>query len=407
MAPKKTTSRVKVADSRELLEQLHASKPAVLAVASKDTGISAEDLEPGFELIIGMAAKPDADADVADAFREDGARAARAGVPGDRVLDGYLSLNWAIWEAAVAMPDTDKTVVMGLADRLMRGIDAAIAAVIRGYVLVEVELAAAHSERRRSVLEELLTAPRVTPEDRARIRTRAERHGLGVEDGYRLILITAPGATDQSQDEAIDKLERSIRVPMSHHREQPGIRLPLVLEWRGRILVAATASWTGEQQLHKALPRVLGKDWIAVDSGPVEGIEPLSDALAQAEYSVGVAANLGRQGWIGDTGELALETTFLLDQPLTHAAIEQELGSILADERMGDELIETLEVYLGSRQNIRETGRQLHLAPRTVAYRLERIESLLGGPIEGAASVRIGAALLALSVLRQAGSGEL
>ena len=50
---------------------------------------------------------------------------------------------------------------------------------------------------------------------------------------------------------------------------------------------------------------------------------------------------------------------------------------------MGEELIETLEVYLGSKQNIRETARRLHLAPRTVAYRLERIETLLGVRLDG------------------------
>ena len=50
---------------------------------------------------------------------------------------------------------------------------------------------------------------------------------------------------------------------------------------------------------------------------------------------------------------------------------------------MGEELVQTLEVYLASRQNIRETARRLHLASRTVAYRLERIESLLGTSLDG------------------------
>ena len=70
---------------------------------------------------------------------------------------------------------------------------------------------------------------------------------------------------------------------------------------------------------------------------------------------------------------------------------------------MGEELIETLEVYLGAKQNIREAARRLHLAPRTVAYRLERIESLLGSELEGEAVVRVSAALVALRVSRQAG----
>ena len=81
-------------------------------------------------------------------------------------------------------------------------------------------------------------------------------------------------------------------------------------------------------------------------------------------------------------------------------------GRSSADPRMGEELVETLEVYLGSKQNIRETARRLHLAPRTVAYRLERIETLLGQELDGEVAMRLGAALLALRVDRQA-SGSL
>jgi DNA-binding PucR family transcriptional regulator len=47
----------------------------------------------------------------------------------------------------------------------------------------------------------------------------------------------------------------------------------------------------------------------------------------------------------------------------------------------------------------------LHLAPRTVAYRLERIETLLGRELDGDVAMRLGAALLALRVNRQA-AGE-
>ena len=144
---------------------------------------------------------------------------------------------------------------------------------------------------------------------------------------------------------------------------------------------------------------------MAVDTGPVEGVDALADALAQADYAASVAEDLGHTGWLGDPGDIALETTFLLDDELVAAAIDRELGPLLADQRMGEELIETLEVYLSSRQNTREAARRLHLAPRTVAYRLERIETLLGHDLEGDAAMRLGAALLALRVSRQAGRG--
>lgn len=169
------------------------------------------------------------------------------------------------------------------------------------------------------------------------------------------------------------------------------------------MLVFADGEWPGERRLREALPGVVGDESIAVDRGAIEGSEALADALADVDYAASIAASLGRHGWISDPAQLALETTFLLDDALVHAAVEQELGALLADSRMGEELIETLEVYLGSRQNIREAARRLHLAPRTVAYRLERIQTLLGRDLDGDTAIRLSAALLALRVTRQAG----
>lgn len=69
---------------------------------------------------------------------------------------------------------------------------------------------------------------------------------------------------------------------------------------------------------------------------------------------------------------------------------------------MGEELIETLEVYLACVQNSRETARQLHLSPRTVSYRLERIETVLGRELDTEAGHRLAAAVLALKATRRA-----
>jgi DNA-binding PucR family transcriptional regulator len=68
---------------------------------------------------------------------------------------------------------------------------------------------------------------------------------------------------------------------------------------------------------------------------------------------------------------------------------------------MGEELVETLVVYFDAGENMREAARRLHLANRTVAYRLERIESLLGGPLDGARRERLVVALLARRVLER------
>lgn len=386
-----------------LFARLREAKASIVEVTVRDTDIEARYIEPAFEQVLDLVTEPQATPKQLKAWREEGVRLARSGAATERVLDGYLSLNWAIWEVVMRQSGIAREVVLEFADRLLRGLDDAIAAISEGYVKVEVELAAAHSHERRAVLEELLTAPRVTPEDRARIRRRGERHGLPAQETYRLILVHVSDLDDAAVDDAVDRLERRIRAPASHHRAKPGIRLPVVLDWRGRVLIFARGQWAGERRLREALPPTCGEDYIAIDTGPIEGCEALADALSEADYSASVAASLGRSGWIGDPGHLALETTFLLDDQLVRTAVDQELGALLADARMGEELIETLEVYLGSRQNIREAARRLHLAPRTVAYRLERIEVLLGQKLDSDVAIRLSTALLALRVSRQAG----
>ncbi len=390
------------------LESLRSHEADIVAAAHDETGIDEPRLASGLRLILESIERPFVADAQARVFRDASARLAREGASAERVLAGYLSLNWAVWDQVVAMKDESPEAAVELADRLFRGLHVAVAAMADAYAEVEVELAVAHADRRRSVLDELLTGPRRNPDDRTRLRRRSERHGLSPDGAYRLTLIEPIGVEDDVLTEAVARLERGISAPVPHHRRQPGIQLPAVLEWHGRILVLARADWIGVARLRDGLSSVFGEAWVAVDTARVEGLDALGAAPAEAEFAVAVAAGLGRRGWIGEPSTVALETTFLLDPVLVRSAIEQELGPLLADERMGDELLETLEVYLASRQNIRATARRLHLASRTVAYRLERIESLLGTSLDGDQSMRIAAALMALRVSRRSidrGSG--
>src|SRR4029453_9469242 len=79
---------------------------------------------------------------------------------------------------------------------------------------------------------------------------------------------------------------------------------------------------------------------------------------------------------------------------------------VLAARRNASSLIVTLRTFLESGHNLRATARQLRLAPRTVAYRIERIERLLGGPLRGERAMRAAAALVGARLLRGDNGGE-
>ena len=117
---------------------------------------------------------------------------------------------------------------------------------------------------------------------------------------------------------------------------------------------------------------------MAVCAPAVDGVGSLAATYADLVDATRTAQRLGRRGWIPDPDALALERLLLADRQLADAIVRRELGPLLADERFGEELIETLQAYFDAGENVTAAARRLNLATRTVAYRLEKIESLRG-----------------------------
>ena len=147
-----------------------------------------------------------------------------------------------------------------------------------------------------------------------------------------------------------------------------------------------------------ALDRIAADGWLAVVAPPVLGLSRLREAYGTAIDALAVAIRLGRRGLI-EADEVLLERALLADEPLLAAAVAHELGPILGARRNARALLDTLAAYIESAENLRATARRLGVAPRTVAYRLARIEALLGEPVRGARLVRISTALLAARLL--------
>jgi purine catabolism regulator len=81
--------------------------------------------------------------------------------------------------------------------------------------------------------------------------------------------------------------------------------------------------------------------------------------------------------------------------------VESELGELIAhDEGHNSDLLHTLDVYLQSNGSKASTAEALYLQRRSIYYRLNRIEQLLGRSIERADHrVRLYLALRAREVL--------
>jgi sugar diacid utilization regulator len=157
--------------------------------------------------------------------------------------------------------------------------------------------------------------------------------------------------------------------------------------------LAAVASSKGRRR-QGTLPGPGHAAWVAVGSPAIDGVGSLAWTYADLVDATRTAQRLGLRGWIPDPEDLALERLLLADRDLADAAVRRELGPVLGDEKFGAELIETLQAYFDAGENVAAAARRLHLATRTVAYRLERITSLLGHPLDGEDRRRLSTALM-------------
>ena len=282
-------------------------------------------------------------------------------------------------------------------------------------------------ESRRGALQELLGVVADDAVSEARLRRVAARHGLNPDRAYRLIAIVPSPESDPTPErpgigeEDLELLAGRIghllgSTAPGAEGVGAGIRLPAVLPLLGRIAILAREDWAGLTRVPNALDTVLGSLAAAARSrskarkrgpgrgrpGRLGGGRLTTDrrrwhagrTYADLVDATRTAQRLGLRGWIPDPEQLALERLLLADPQLAEATVRRELGPLLADERFGGELIETLQAYFDASENVTAAARRLNLATRTVAYRLEKIESLLGHPLDGDHGRRLSTALM-------------
>ncbi len=338
-------------------------------------------------------------------LREEGGRAAAVGESLQRLLDRYLSTGWVVWGAATRAATTaDAPAIPPLGTALLKAGDAAAAAIAGGYGETERALALRAAGARREFMDELLDLAPGDAEAGARVRRRAVDFGLDPAAMYRLVVASLGRDVADGGPDLAD-LTAALASPERLPPRRPGSRSPdrppgepLIATRRGRVVVLVPTDGPLPEPMASALVRLAGTAWLAVAAPAVVGFGRLGEAYGTAVEALAVAARLDRTGLM-DADEVLLERALLADEPLLAAAVARELGPILGASRNGRALLETLEAFLASAENLRATARLLGVAPRTVAYRMARIGRLLGGPVRGARLQRLATAFLAARLL--------
>jgi hypothetical protein len=333
------------------------------------------------------------------ALREDAGREARAGRPLRPVLDRTLSAGWLVWQDASARRILSADGLTALGEALLRTGDAAAAAIADAHAVAEREVATRSASAMRELLDDLLELPVADDAGRSRLVRRLAGAGIPVEQQVTVIIADAArdlADGDPAVVEAARRLGRGSVMGLGDPRALGGpVPAPVVAAAHGRLVLLVPAS-RPEPNIPAALD-ALGSAWIATAASAVTLLD-VAAATREASAALAIAVAGPARGRIVPSRQLALERALLADPSLLRAAISVELGPLLTAPRAAG-LVETLEAYLGERENVRATARRLGVASRTVTYRLERIERLLGGRLDADRRLRLATVLFARRLL--------
>jgi hypothetical protein len=397
----------------QLLRRLREHVDAVVAEVVHDVALPDEDLAEVDGLVRpvvvwtldALSASDQLPTERLEELRAVGGRAATMGESLQRLLDRYLSTGWVLWGAATREASSaDAAALPPLGTALLKAGDAAAAAIASGFGEAERALALRAAGARREFVDELLDLTPGDADAAARIRRRAADFGLDPAATYRLVVATIDRDIDDAGPDleelaaAIAPAERPLPRRFGPQSGDGSAPMPLVASRRGRLVIVLPTDDGLPPTLEPALQGIAADGWLAVVASPVLGLSRLRDAYGTAIDALAVAIRLGRRGLV-QADEVLLERALLADEPLLAAAVVHELGPIFSASRNSRALLDTLAAYIESAENLRATARRLGVAPRTVAYRLARIETLLGAPVRGARLARISTALLGARLL--------
>lgn len=203
---------------------------------------------------------------------------------------------------------------------------------------------------------------------------------LGIHFGDQLVLlITRPGPSSEiaADGDAVSELVHACRSVLAE-TDWPGVvgRVEDLV-----VLVAAV-----ERDAERPRARALAERLVGVSSADRVGMSRPSraPALPRAFREAAMAhrlAPLSGNHLLQAFDDLALLRLLapLGAGPELGTFVEAELGDLLAyDESHNSELVKTLDAFLQANGNKQEMGDLLHLRRRSVYYRLDRIEKVLG-----------------------------
>ena len=227
-------------------------------------------------------------------------------------------------------------------------------------------------------------------------RERAVRLGYNPDLSYRVLVVVASFSPSHSSEEerAPERLVQSHRLMESLAelctRRAPGA-LATVREDELVVLVPtsgeASVSELGRVVVQQAGALLPAWRVTAGVSGVCSAASAIARSYAQARRAVDTARRFGNQSDVVAFEELGVYRLLfhVSDAGELRGFTDQVLGPLIDyDQRHRGDLVRTLGVFLEHNGNLQATARELSLHVNSVAYRVQRLESIAGLKLEDA-----------------------
>jgi len=302
-----------------------------------------------------------------------GARAADDGVPLRALVDLYLSAAWRVWDELPAVREAaDASVVRTVAGAVLRASDAAVAAAAEGFQAARLSAVRREESARREFVDDLLGGTG----DIGALAARAEELGLDLGGPHALAVAVAETPLAVGTP-ILSRIEDAIARAAGG-----GDRLVTTKDGALTCVLPAGASAGTDSMvdgLLGTLRRNLGEHGWRVGLGRAyPGAAGVLRSYEEARDALGLAERLGLAAPLARAVDLLVYQVLLRDRAAMDDLIETVLGPLDAARGGVRPLLETLWAYAEHGGNTAATARALHLAVRTVTYRLDRIAALTG-----------------------------
>ncbi|MEI6497661.1 MAG: helix-turn-helix domain-containing protein [Actinomycetota bacterium] len=352
-----------------LIEPSIAHTEEVGISAARDAGVDAtmlgEYLGTVIELVrSGQRLSPD---DL-DRCRQQGEQAAEQGVALSAILDLYLTATWRLWaEVNTRAARSSAATVAAAAATMFRAADDAAEALAAGYERSQRRTIRFEESLRREFVDDLLAGsgePDVMVE-------RAARFGFNLAGAHQV-------AVARTGRRLVDAGPVHSRVE-AHVLTSFGGRDVMVATREGSLvcLFPGTAR-DPASGLVRSLEEASAGPWRVGIGRPGRGTGGLVRSYAEARQAIELADRLDLAGPVARFEDLLPYRVLTADTGASRELVERVLGPLHNARGGGQHLIDTLEAHIAASGNLSATARALHLSPRAVGYRFERITELTG-----------------------------